>query len=133
MKGNRGEKLSRKQEQAIAALITHDTIAAAAAAVRISEVTLWRWQQLPEFQARYREARRAVIERSISTLQQSTTAAVTTLVSLMNDVNVAANVRLYAATRVLDYALKGTEVLDLEQRLTELEEGLEPQHLRRAS
>jgi len=44
LKGH-GEKLSRKQEQAIAALLTCPTIEQAAKAAGVGETTLWRWLQ----------------------------------------------------------------------------------------
>ncbi len=68
MKGH-GEKLSRKQESAIAALLSAPTIKEAARTSGISEVSLWRWLQLPEFAIAYRAARRQVVERAVSELQ----------------------------------------------------------------
>ena len=47
MKGH-GEKLTRKMDAAIVALLTHATIPAAARNCGVAEVTLWRWLQLPE-------------------------------------------------------------------------------------
>ena len=57
MKGH-GENLGRKEEQAIVALLTRPTVTEAAKACAVSEVTLWRWRQRPEFSERYRAARR---------------------------------------------------------------------------
>lgn len=57
MKGH-GEKLSRKQEAAVAALLTESTLCRAAERARVGEVTLWRWLKEPGFKAAYREARR---------------------------------------------------------------------------
>ena len=45
----RGEKLSREEEQAVLALLTRPTVAEAAQARAVSEVTLWRWMQRPNF------------------------------------------------------------------------------------
>jgi hypothetical protein len=56
-----GEKLSRKREQAIAALLTQPTIAAAAKMAGIGERTLRRWLKLPEFASAYDAARREVV------------------------------------------------------------------------
>ena len=46
-----GERLSRKQEQAVAALLEHATIRAAAAAVPVHERTLRQWMRAPAFAA----------------------------------------------------------------------------------
>jgi hypothetical protein len=70
-----GAKFGRKQEEAIAALLTHRSIDEAAKAVGISAKTLLRWQQEPRFAKAYREARRAAYSQSIARLQQAASAA----------------------------------------------------------
>src|ERR1035441_2827510 len=77
--------LGRKQEAAIAALMTHRNTEEAARAVNIGRRTLSRWLQLPEFQAAYREARRAVVSQSDARLQQASGAAASTLLKIMVD------------------------------------------------
>jgi predicted DNA-binding protein (UPF0251 family) len=57
-------------EAAVAALLTAPTIATAAAAVGISEQTLWRWLQNSDFQERYREAKRQAVTQAIARFQQ---------------------------------------------------------------
>jgi hypothetical protein len=61
-----GEKLTRKQEQAIAVLL-------------IGEKTLRRWLAEPAFTTAYRSARQQLVESALAMLQQSTEAAVQTL------------------------------------------------------
>jgi hypothetical protein len=53
-----GEKLTRKQEDAIAALLDAPTVAAAAGKAGIGERTLRRWLRIAEFQSAYRRERR---------------------------------------------------------------------------
>lgn len=65
MKGH-GEKLSRKQEALISALLLAPTLADAAHTAGIGEVTAWRWLKDPAFQTAYREARRAVVQQAIT-------------------------------------------------------------------
>ena len=55
--------LGRKQEDAIAALLTQRNIEEAAKAAGISARTLLRWLKLAEFQTAYREARRTAYSR----------------------------------------------------------------------
>ena len=76
--------LSRKQEQAVAALLSEPTVAAAASSSGVAERTLWRWLQLPAFQAEYRAARRHVVEGAISRLQCATGEAVEALQRNLN-------------------------------------------------
>jgi hypothetical protein len=120
MKGH-GEKLSRKQEALIAALLLAPTLADAAHTAGIGEVTAWRWLKEPTFQTAYREARRAVVQQAITKAQRATGTAVETLVTIMQDVNAPASARVSAAKTVLDISVKAVELEDLEQRLAALE------------
>ena len=84
MKGH-GEKLTRKKEAVIVALLLEPTLEKAAARVGISESTLWRWTQLESFQAAYREARREAVSQVIGALQRASSEAVETLRDIMKD------------------------------------------------
>ena len=122
MKGH-GEKFTRKQEEALAALLSEQTIAAAAEKASISEVTLWRWLKREDFLAAYRAARRQVYEKAIAQIQQSSWAASTTLLKLL--ASPSDSVRLRAATEILNQANKGVELIDFEERLSALEQQAE--------
>ena len=74
----RGSAFGRKQEDAITALLTHRNIEEAAKATGVGTRTLLRWMKQPEFEAAYREARRAAFSQSIARLQQGASAAATT-------------------------------------------------------
>ncbi len=113
------KKLTRKQEQALAALLAETTIAAAAERARVGEVTLWRWLKQPDFLAAYRAARREVVEKAVAQLQQSSWAAATTLLKLL--ASSSDSVRLRAAVAILEHASKGVELIDFEERLSALE------------
>jgi uncharacterized protein with ATP-grasp and redox domains len=116
-----GTKLARKQEEAIAALLSHRNIEEAAHAAGIGTRTLLRWMKLPEFMDAYRKARREAVQQAVARLQQATGAASLTLLKLMTDPNMPGAVRLRAAAFVFDYAIKGIEVDDIEARVAELE------------
>ena len=120
MKGH-GEKLSRNQERAIAALLIHPTMLAAAAAAGVGEVTLWRWLQIPEFKEQYRLARREAVSQAVGHLQGACSIAVLALTDISQDVNCPASARVSAARTVLELALKGVELEDLAVRVEELE------------
>ena len=111
----------RRQEQAILALLEQPTLEKAAGALKVSEVTLWRWMQKPEFQAAYRQARRDAFSRSVARLQHASQAAVGTLLRVMTDRDAQASSRVRAADIVLQTALRGMEMEDLEARLDRLE------------
>jgi hypothetical protein len=120
MKGH-GEKLSRNQERAISALLVHPTMAKAAAAAGVGEVTLWRWLQIPEFKEQYRLARREAVSQAVGHLQGACSIAVLALTDISQDVNCPASARVSAARTVLELALKGVELEDLAVRVEELE------------
>jgi len=122
MKGH-GEKLSRKQEAAIVALMSCPTIAEAASKVGIGEATLWRWMQRPAFQRCYRAARGRVVEAAIGTLQQATTEAVAAL--QRNLTSGVPSVEVQAAKAILDQSTKAIELMDLVERVEYLEQASE--------
>ncbi len=112
-------KLSRVQERAIAALLQESTVEAAAKSAGISERTLRRWQILEPFQTAYKAARRSLVDSALSKLQQATGEAVATLRKNLECGQSATEVR--AALAILDTAIKGTELMDVEERLQDLE------------
>ena len=120
-----GSKLGRKQEDAIAALLTHRNIDEAASAAGVGTRTLLRWMKIPEFDAAYREARRQAYGQSISRLQQGSTAAATTLLKVMVDIATPPSTRVRAAEAVLSHAAKAIEIEDIDARLKELEMAVE--------
>ncbi|MGE0821766.1 MAG: hypothetical protein AB7G75_34070, partial [Candidatus Binatia bacterium] len=97
-----GEKLSRKMEVLIAALLTEPTVTQAAMTAGIAEATARRWLQLPHFQAQYRAARREAVTQAISRLQQASAQAVSTLEAVMTDGESPAAARVTAAKTTLD-------------------------------
>jgi uncharacterized protein with ATP-grasp and redox domains len=116
-----GEKLGRKQEDAIAALLTQRNIEEAARAAGVGTRTLIRWLKLPDFAKEYRKARREAVHQSVARMQQATGAAASVVLKLMTDPNVPAAVKLRAAECVFDRAIKGVELEDIEARVAELE------------
>lgn len=124
MKGH-GTKLTRKQEQAIAALLTCQTIAAAANTAGIGEATLFRWLQLDDFQKAYRSARWQAVSQAITQIQSATSGAVATLCEIAGDRNAPATTRVTAAKSILDLALKAIEVEDMAARISLLEKRVE--------
>jgi transposase-like protein len=120
MRGH-GAKFGQKKEEAIAALLTQRTTEDAARAVGIGPATLLRWMKEPEFDAAYRKTRHAAYSQSVARLQQASSAAATTLLKIMLDVNAPAATRVRAADSVLDHAAKAIEIEDVEARVAALE------------
>jgi hypothetical protein len=120
-----GGKFGRKQEEAVAALLTQRNIEEAAKVAGVSANTLLRWLKIPEFQKAYREARRQAFGQSIARLQQATSAAATTLLKLLLDPSTPASVRARVADSIFSHATKAIEIEDIEARLAELERARE--------
>src|SRR5258708_36870981 len=117
----RSSTLGRKQEDAIAALLTQRNVEEAARAAGIGTRTLLRWMKLPEFQTAYREARRAAFGQAIARLQQGTSAAATTLIKLLVDANTPPSVKARVADSIFNHAAKAIEIEDIEARVAALE------------
>jgi hypothetical protein len=117
-----GQKIGRKREQAIAALLSHGTIDAAAKAVGVAEVTLRRWLKDPGFRAEYWEARRLAMEHATSQLQQLSSAAANALRAVIEDATAPHSARVAAARTVFELGYRGVEIEDLAGRISALEQ-----------
>ena len=120
-----GSELDARQERMILALLEHPTNEKAAAPLGISSVTLWRATKKPEFAEAFRKARREAFSQSVARLQHASNAAVGTLLRVMTDREAPADSRVRAADVVLQAALRGMEMEDIEARVAELERAME--------
>ena len=114
-------ELTDKQERAIIALLNQPTITAAADAADIGLRTLHTWLAEPAFSDAYRTARREATQQAIARLQQVSSDAVQVLADIMNDTSAPKTVRVSAASKVLDTAIKSVELDDLAARIAALE------------
>jgi transposase-like protein len=126
MKGH-GAKFGRKQEEAIAALLTQRNIEEAANTVGIAPNTLLKWMKQPEFDTAYRAARRKAVGQATARLQQGTSAAATTLLKTMIDSATPPAVRVRAAEAIFNFAAKAIEIEDVEARVSALEQAAKTQ------
>jgi hypothetical protein len=113
-----GGKLDRKWGAAIAALIAHPTIPAAAQAVTVSEKTLDRWLKDPAFARRYREARQGLFQHGIGRACGMNAKAWDVVAALLDSADQA--IRLKAALAVLDRTSTMSAVADLQSDVEEL-------------
>ena len=120
MKGH-GTKFGRKQEEAIAALLTARNTEEAAKSIGVSAKTLLRWQKQPEFERAYREARMVGFRQCLARLQQASSPAVTTLLKIMLDPTAPLAVKARCAYYILEQTKKAIETEEIGARVTELE------------
>ena len=112
----------QKMERIAQAMFEHGSVQKAAAALGMSEVTVWRWKQKPEFQQAHSEVRREALSRSGGRLLHGSGAAAATLLKLMLDPSAPAAVRVRAAEGVLEHAEKTFELEEVDVRLKRLEQ-----------
>jgi hypothetical protein len=117
-----GAKFTRKQDEAIVALLSQRTVDEAARVTGIGVKTLHRWLQIPEFRDAYREARRHAVGQATARLQQASSAAVSVLLTVMLDGNAPHASRIRAAHTVLEMSVRAIELEDIEARVAALEE-----------
>ena len=122
MKESANNSKIKRQEQYIVALLENPTLQKAAAAVGVSDVTLWRCLKQPEVAEAYRNARREAFSQSVARLQHASNAAVGTLLRVMTDKEASASSRVRAAEVVLTTAFRGIEIEDIEARVAKLEQ-----------
>jgi len=118
--------------EAIAALLTQRSVEEAARVAEIGTQTLYRWMKDPEFDAAYREGRRAAVSQSYARLQQASSAAASTLVKVMVDANAPASSRVRAANSILDHSRRAIEIDDIVVRVGALEQASKPPGVKEA-
>jgi len=115
------DKLGRKKQEAIIALLSTRSIEEAARACNTPPRTLYRWLNEPEFDKAYRAARRKAFGQASARLQHGASAAATTLLKVMLDQGTPASTKVRAAECVLAHSAKAIEIEDIEARVSELE------------
>lgn len=121
MRIDEATNLTTRQEQAIAAMLTEQTMAKAAEAAGVNVRTLNRWLRIPAFSAAYRTARRETFGQAIALTQRYSALAVNTLAKVMMDAASPTSAKVAAAVAVLRFAREGIELEDLAARVDALE------------
>jgi hypothetical protein len=115
--------LTRNQKRAIAALLSHRDVAAAAQAVGVGTRTLHRWlAEDADFQTALAQAEGAAIDGAVRRLVYLQEPAIMVITQLLADPTVTPSVRLRAALGILDQLIRLRELRNLETRLSKLEE-----------
>lgn len=114
--------MTPNEERALSALLTSKTKLEAAEKAGITDRTMRRYFENPEFCQRYREAFAGVVQDATHRAQQLLEPALSTLQTVMEDEEINPAARVNAAKIALDYAVRLTDQNDLAERLTALEE-----------
>ena len=113
-------------EEIIAALLQHGSIAEAAAAAGISPRTIYdRLHNDNEFRGEYAEAKNSIVRKAVFSINGKLGEAIEAVADIMNDKNVNAAVRLQAAQTIINNATKLTEALQKDEKHAR-SEGINP-------
>lgn len=104
-------------EQIIAALLSKGTMKEAAAAVGISERTLYDRMNEGSFQALYKAAKADLIRAAVFDLNKQLQAAIDTVAGIMRDEKNNAAVRLQAAQTIINNAGKFAQRLQADENI----------------
>jgi hypothetical protein len=88
------------------------------------QTTIRRWSKLPQFVALLNEGRSVALTDAGLRLSKTAYNAATVLEDVMLDEETKPDIKIKAATSILDYALKLTDAIDHTQRLNEIEKVL---------
>jgi len=116
-----GHKLTPRKTKALAALLEHPTISAAAEVAGVGQRTLTRWMAEDEsFKQALTEAQTRALDQTISRLSAGGPLAADILVQIATDKYVPASVRVQAASRILSEQRAGINLVTLKNEIEEL-------------
>ncbi|HEY7330150.1 MAG TPA: hypothetical protein VH592_21110 [Gemmataceae bacterium] len=115
-----GPKLTRRQEAAVAALLTAATLEDAARTAGVSVSTLRRWRQEPALRAACAEARAEMLGGTLTLLLKLNSRAVRTLSKCLKAPRASDQIR--ASNAILHQTVKATELVGLAEQVAELRE-----------
>ena len=115
------DDLTIKQERAIAALLSCQSVAQAAKLAAVGERSIFRWLKQDTFQSHLRRARRQALCGVLGRLQQVADRAVDTLDAILQNEKATSASRVSAVQAALRFACHGIEIDDFEERLASVE------------
>ncbi len=120
MKGNENTKLSPRQLGFLPHLLSCSSYEEAARRSNISAKQVHQWLKDPSFRRVVQEQQQELFHSSMVALKAGTGKAVNVLLALLE--NEDPRIRLTASEKVLANALKSIELLEIEERLSKMEE-----------
>jgi hypothetical protein len=115
------DRKKRLREQAITALITQPSVAAASQQCGMSERTLARWGKDESFAAEMKAKRDELLQSAIDRLKSSALEGGNVLIAIASNVASSESARVAAAKALIDYALRVAAIEDLAARIEDLE------------
>lgn len=113
---------NNKDQLILNALLTYPSVREAAEAINVSESVIYLRLRDSTFKQKYNEAKDQMLHNTTTFLQSKLQEATSVIVSLMNDVETAPQVRLNAARATFEYCIKLTEQTELLRRIEAIEQ-----------
>lgn len=110
---------SPNQHKALAALISTGSVKGAAESCGLGQRTIERYLADPDFRKRYREERAWLTEQAVAAAQKLSASAVAVIGRNLTSDN--ATIQLRAAKMLLDFMVRGQEMVDQQGQIEELQ------------
>ena len=114
------QDLNNRQLKALPALIASPTIKEGCKKAGVSVKQYYEWLKNPIFRERLEQEQKGICEKTLSSLEESITAAFQTLRTLLQSKN--ENVQVRSADSLLNFGLRLKELQQIENRLNAIEE-----------
>jgi len=115
--------LTSTQLRAISYILESNSIEEAARKAKVSRGTLYNWMKEELFHEKLMEERTAIFNESLGLIKQATREAVNVLVDLLKCKN--ETTRRLAAREILGFSIRITEIKDIEERVSKVEQIVE--------
>lgn len=118
-------ELSTRKRRFLAAIVASPTVRDACAAAGVAESTGWRYLSDPAVRSELAERQDSVLGHTAQRLAAEMSRALDVLVAIMNDKLASDAARVSAARCILESGLRLAELVQLAQRVSDLEQRLE--------
>lgn len=121
--------IQNNKERFLVELLQNGSIEKAALNTGISKRTASRYLDDKEFSDMYKEKRKKILDEVIGQLTTAATKAVTAMEYVLDDEEAPATAKISASRAILDNMFKGFSLVEMEDRLTKIENSLETNDL----
>lgn len=119
-------KLTQNQLRVIRCILETNSLEGASRRAKVSRSSIYNWLKDETFRKRLRKERDTLFYESLDLLKQATREAVNVLINLLKSKN--ETTRRLVAREILNQSLRITEIRDLEERISEIEQIVKQQY-----